>query len=99
MINPITHQMVCPNCKTTIGYLNITLVYDVHAKPLDSHPWSTRVKHAFERADLKTFGDLCHYKTYELLREPNFGRRSLKEVEDALQSYGLNLRKTLTTKD
>jgi DNA-directed RNA polymerase alpha subunit len=90
-MNWSTH-VVCPNCQTTVGHISFEFSSEVYGKPLDSVSWSTRVKHVlFNQLQLEIFGDLCALTASDLLRQPNFGRRSLKEVQDILRSYGLKL--------
>jgi len=40
---------------------------------------------------MKTIGDLIQKTPGELLRTPNFGRKSMNEVKEVLASMGLNL--------
>ena len=35
--------------------------------------------------------DLCRLRAYEVLRIPNLGRKSLREIEEVLADFGLNL--------
>lgn len=41
--------------------------------------------------NIQTLGQLCTYSARELLRTPNFGEKSLKELEDYLASIGKSL--------
>lgn len=41
---------------------------------------------------LKTLGQLCRYTESDLLRLPNFGRRSLNEIKEILYAHGLSLK-------
>jgi hypothetical protein len=43
----------------------------------------------YETFPIRTLGDLCGYWEAELLRLPNFGRVSLREVKDVLKQHGL----------
>ena len=52
---------------------------------------STRSAKALKNEGLKTLEDLCRYTESDLLRIPNFGRRSLNEVKGILHSHGLSL--------
>jgi len=49
---------------------------------------SDRILHAFKNDDIKTIADLCSRTERELLRIPNFGRRSLLETKEALKIFG-----------
>ncbi len=44
-------------------------------------------------AGIKTLGDLLQYSKSDLLNLKNFGRKCLKETEEALATYGLELKK------
>jgi len=52
---------------------------------------SARTTNALHHAKIETVGDLLKKKPFELLREPNFGRRSLDEVKVRLSDFGLTL--------
>ena len=41
---------------------------------------------------LKTLGQLCRYTEADLMRLPNFGRRSLNEIKEVLNYHGLSLK-------
>ena len=62
-------------------------------KPISDLELSVRVHSAFLRyePDMKTIGDLIQKTPGELLRTPNFGRKSIKEVTEVLAAMGLNL--------
>lgn len=53
---------------------------------------SVRVAHALLMQDIETLGDVCKYSEAELLRYPNFGRKSLSELKEVLSFHGLHLR-------
>jgi DNA-directed RNA polymerase alpha subunit len=57
--------------------------------------FSTRALHAFETSRIIYLGDLVQLTSAQLLRSGNFGRKSLEEVENALNSMGLSLGRTL----
>jgi len=46
---------------------------------------SVRTRNCFKNCNLKTIGDIVQKTDYELLRQPNFGRRSLNELKEALK--------------
>jgi DNA-directed RNA polymerase alpha subunit len=52
---------------------------------------SIRVFHALKQQDIETLGDVCKYSEAELLRYPNFGRKSLNELKEILSFHGLSL--------
>jgi len=51
-----------------------------------------RAENLLRRIDIGTVGELIQMTRAELLREPNFGLKSLKELEEALDSMGLKLK-------
>ena len=52
---------------------------------------SVRPANALYNEGIETLRELVAKHDYELLRIPNFGRKSLKEVEEALADFGLSL--------
>lgn len=60
--------------------------------PLAGMDLSIRVANAVYRFGLRTVGDLADKSEAELLRVPNFGRQSLREVKSLLLGMGLTLR-------
>lgn len=52
---------------------------------------STRAHNALINENILTIGELIKYNEAELLRFPNFGRKSLKEVQQALAGVGHKL--------
>lgn len=59
--------------------------------PIDILELSTRPHNCFLNDELVTIGDLISKTRAELLRTPNFGRRSLNEVERELERVGRHL--------
>ena len=53
--------------------------------------WSVRVWNMFRTEGIITFWDLCQRSESELLRVPNFGRVSLREVVETLHGVNLHL--------
>jgi hypothetical protein len=62
------------------------------SRPIDELEVSVRVARCLERLGVKTVGELIQKSKAELLREPNFGRRSMHELELILEDLGLSLR-------
>ena len=62
-------------------------------KPISDLEFSVRVHSAFLKYEpnMKTIGDLIQKTPGELLRTPNFGRKSINEVKEVLAAMGLNL--------
>jgi DNA-directed RNA polymerase alpha subunit len=56
---------------------------------IDNLYFSIRVENVLKLKNIKTVSDLISCTRYDLLRSPNFGKKSLKEVEDALDQHGL----------
>lgn len=53
-----------------------------------------RVAKCIEHLGIETVGELLEYTADELLATPNFGRSSLKDVEDKLSEFGLGLKES-----
>lgn len=64
---------------------------EILKKNLTDLEWSARVRKAFERLQLHTFGELCAKSENDLLACKNFGVTSLNEVKDQLRKIGVNL--------
>jgi DNA-directed RNA polymerase subunit alpha len=52
---------------------------------------SVRSSNCLRQADIKTIGDLVQKSEPEMLKYRNFGRKSLKEIQDVLSDMGLGL--------
>lgn len=55
------------------------------------HPLSVRTCNVFEKSGISSLAQLCALREIDLLRLPNFGRKCLKEVKEALAEDGLKL--------
>ncbi|PID90926.1 MAG: DNA-directed RNA polymerase subunit alpha [Bacteroidetes bacterium] len=51
---------------------------------------SVRALNCLKAADVETIGDLVQYSKQDLLKFRNFGKKSLTEIEDVLESMGLS---------
>src|SRR5262249_59932411 len=51
---------------------------------------SVRSSNCLKQADIKTIGDLVQKSEAEMLKYRNFGRKSLKEIQDILGEMGLS---------
>lgn len=64
---------------------------------------SVRALNCLKAADVETLGDLCAYNKNDLLKFRNFGRKSLTELEDLLDSmnltFGMDITKYKLEKD
>jgi DNA-directed RNA polymerase subunit alpha len=52
-----------------------------------------RIANVLRQQNIETLGDACGYSEAELLRYPNFGRKSLDEFKGIMQDHGLSLRR------
>jgi DNA-directed RNA polymerase alpha subunit len=68
------------------------LLGDKPSMLLDEVPLSVRTSNCLREANIFNVGQLQQWTEYELLRLPNFGRKSLKEVIDEMKNLGLQLR-------
>lgn len=59
---------------------------------VDQLPLLTRTRNALIASNVLTLGDLCGVTERELLRMPNFGRISMRDVHETLGAMGRELR-------
>ncbi len=57
--------------------------------PVDELELSVRAHNCLKAASIKTLGELVQLKESELLKFRNFGRKSLAELNDVINQYGL----------
>lgn len=60
--------------------------------PISHLEFSVRTTNCFFNAGFKTIGDIVSKSEQELMKLPNFGRRSLNEVRAVLGTFNLSLR-------
>lgn len=60
------------------------LLKEVLAKPIDDLELTVRSHNCLTSENIKTIGQLIANTEHELLRTPNLGRKSLKEIKDEL---------------
>ncbi len=72
--------------KVEMKYINNILL-----KELLCFEFSARAMNAFKNDDINYLGDLVIKSEGELLRMPNFGRKSLIETKEILKELGLEL--------
>jgi Bacterial RNA polymerase, alpha chain C terminal domain len=72
---------------------------DILELRLDDIDWAVRIANALKDNNLIFVRDLLKISPAELLSIPNFGRISLREVEDWLHSQGLHLNISQIEKD
>ena len=68
------------------------LLGDKPSMLLDEVPFTVRTSNCLRAANVYNVGQLQQWTENELLKLPNFGRKSLKEVIDEMQNLGLQLR-------
>ncbi len=56
-------------------------------------PWSLRTETVLHAEGITTLGELSQKTSQQLLELRNFGRKSLREVCDALAEHGLSLKR------
>ena len=65
---------------------------DVSLLPTDELEVPARVAHCLKNMGVRTVGQLTAMSEAELLRSPNFGRRSLNQLKAVLDEYGVGLK-------
>lgn len=60
-------------------------------KKVDELELSVRSANCLKNDNIIYIGDLIHKSEYEMLRTPNFGRKSLNEIKEVLSGIGLHL--------
>jgi hypothetical protein len=58
--------------------------------PMDSFPLSVRAKTCLSNAEIETLGELIALQKSDLLKFRNFGRKSLTEIDDLIESLNLH---------
>jgi len=93
----------CPSCGKDMTQVPLTprdpvpssLIPEVAAKSVDDMQWSNRTINCLKNDAIKTIGQIAAMSESEMLRIPNFGRKSLREIKESLyQRYGIVLRTT-----
>jgi DNA-directed RNA polymerase subunit alpha len=59
--------------------------------PVEELELSVRSSNCLRNIDVKTIGDLAQLTEDEISKTKNFGKKSLQEIKDKLEEYGLNL--------
>jgi DNA-directed RNA polymerase alpha subunit len=62
-------------------------------EPRTAEPWglSVRTTHVMKTAGVETPEDAAQFTRQEWLQKPNFGRKSLRELEEWLAGHGMTL--------
>ncbi len=61
-------------------------------KSVHDYEWPGRVRKAFEKFNISTFGDLLKYSEKDMLKSKNLGMTSIKEIRKKLASVGLKMK-------
>ncbi len=64
---------------------------EIFDKKIDELELSMRAQNALQIDNVKKIGDLVQREEYELKRVPNIGKKTIKEIKDALSIVGLEL--------
>jgi DNA-directed RNA polymerase subunit alpha len=65
-------------------------IHELLKRSVDELELSVRSSNCLRNADIKTIGDLVRKTETDMLKFRNFGRKSLKEISDILNSMGLH---------
>src|SRR5262245_46007838 len=92
-------RIYCPHCKCHVGDFEFISACEreqrqgnnILDRSLDDMEWSSRIANCFFAEGIKTLRDLVRREPFHLLRLPNFGRQSLREVEGELSALNLHL--------
>ena len=60
--------------------------------PIEELELGVRSYNCLKRVGIETIGDLVTKSENELAAIPNFGKKSIEEVKETLQTHGLSLR-------
>lgn len=66
-------------------------IENILAQPIDHLDLSVRSMNCLKSDDIFRVGDLVLRSEQEMLRTPNFGRKSLNEIKEVLENMGLGL--------
>jgi DNA-directed RNA polymerase subunit alpha len=69
-----------------------SLAHGMENFPIEELELGVRSYNCLKRVGIETIGDLVSKSENELSAIPNFGKKSIEEVKDALATHGLNLR-------
>jgi predicted HicB family RNase H-like nuclease len=61
---------------------------------IDTLRLSARLENILRSGGVDTIGDLCRVSVIDLLKMPNFGKKSLKELDAAMKDHQINLSET-----
>jgi DNA-directed RNA polymerase subunit alpha len=72
---------------------------DLLMKTIEELELSVRAYNCLKNANIKTISDLVQKSEYELLRTKNFGKKSLNEIMNLMNSFGLHLGMRLSSNE
>jgi DNA-directed RNA polymerase subunit alpha len=72
-------------------------VRQILTTPVEELDLTVRSRNGLEYDNIKTLGDLIQKSEADLIKIPNFGKRSLQEIKEKLQEWDLNLGVTSAT--
>lgn len=73
------------------GALEVGSQVDVLYRPVEELELSVRAQNCLQNAGIRTVGELVQRTEAEMMKTKNFGRKSLKEIKDALADLNLSL--------
>ena len=71
-------------------------LYRVLIQPVENVDLSVRAQNCLNNADIRTLGELCQKSEAKMLKYRNFGKKSLDEIIEKLDSMGLGLGMKMT---
>jgi DNA-directed RNA polymerase subunit alpha len=66
-------------------------LHDKLGRSVDELELSVRSYNCLKNANIKTIGELVHKTENDMLKTKNFGRKSLNEIKEILETMGLSL--------
>lgn len=86
-----THWMPVPLAPGEVAIVSTPLVDRLSQKVADLPGISVRIRNCLSNIDITYVGDLVQKDEAKLLREPNFGRKSMDELISILARMGLTM--------
>ena len=77
---------------TDAGGADAPTTHGMENFPIEELELGVRSYNCLKRVGIETIGDLVSKSENELAAIPNFGKKSIEEVKETLQTHGLNLR-------
>ena len=75
-----------------VGGVDAPAAHGMENFPIEELELGVRSYNCLKRVGIETIGDLVSKSEDELAAIPNFGKKSIEEVKETLQTHGLNLR-------